>query len=345
MPSCISVTVNEVNNKYLWGCYGRSCLERVIFSLMVILMVGVLLIAGLLCVHIGSGGLRRLSSLMFAQANKYENVDTNGLGVLNNAGGHSLQPELVDLMDDGIDIVRIKTTEEHKVKGTLRSESIVRTKRVCVSGECSSLSRRILQNIDAAQDPCTSFYSFACGGWMARNPPPPRRMVHSVMSEMRDKIDLKLKDLIERIDVHRTDKVNMKLRTFYDSCMDVDSIRTKGFIPAVEFIHGNFSDFLKSPGVKPENPLLFEGGSSTSDELTRLLLNLLKVNGSPLLDITLDISPRNASRYIGVIRMPGKAAILPKLTHSSKDFNIFRKWIRREKAKTKKPTTDSQTCP
>ena len=28
---------------------------------------------------------------------------------------------------------------------------------------------------------------------MARNPPPPRRMVHSVMSEMRDKIDLKLK--------------------------------------------------------------------------------------------------------------------------------------------------------
>lgn len=111
MPS-ISVTVNEVNNKYLWGCYGRSCLERVIFSLMVILMVGVLLIAGLLCVHIGSGGLRRLSSLMFAQANKYENVDTNGLGVLNNAGGHSLQPELVDLMDDGIDIVRIKTTEE-----------------------------------------------------------------------------------------------------------------------------------------------------------------------------------------------------------------------------------------
>ena len=49
---------------------------------------------------------------MFAQANKYENVDTNGLHVLNNAGHQHLQPELVDLMDDGIDIVRIKTTEE-----------------------------------------------------------------------------------------------------------------------------------------------------------------------------------------------------------------------------------------
>ena len=92
-------------------------MERIIFSLMVILMVGVLLIAGLLCLHIGSGGLRRLSSIMFTQANKYENsaVDTNGLNVLNNAG-HHLQPELVDLMDDGIDVVRIKTTEEVRLR-------------------------------------------------------------------------------------------------------------------------------------------------------------------------------------------------------------------------------------
>ena len=97
---------------------------------------------------------------------------------------------------------------------------------------------------------------------------------------------------------------------------------------AVEFIHGNFSDFLGSPGVITSDPVnVFEGGSSTSDELTRLLLDLLKVNGSPLLDITLDISPRNASRYIGVIRVPGKAAILPKLTHSNRDFGMFRKWV------------------
>ena len=105
----------------------------------------------------------------------------------------------------------------------------------------------------------------------------------------------------------------------------------------MEFIHGNFSDFLKiSPLASSTDPLnLFEGdlrgtgrsSESTTDELTRLLLELLKVNGSPLLDITLDISPRNASRYMGVIRVPGKAAILPKLAHSSKDFGIFRKWV------------------
>ena len=47
-----------------------------------------------------------------SRANKYENGDANGLDVLNNAGHHLQNPELVDLMDDGIDIVRIKTTEE-----------------------------------------------------------------------------------------------------------------------------------------------------------------------------------------------------------------------------------------
>ena len=40
----------------------------------------------------------------------------------------------------------------------MRSESIVRTKRVCVSEECSSLSRRILQNIDPEQVSKKSFY-------------------------------------------------------------------------------------------------------------------------------------------------------------------------------------------
>ena len=49
--------------------------------------------------------------------------------------------------------------------------------------------------------------------------------------ENQSRMQMQLSDLIERIDIHRTDKINMKLKTFYNSCMDVDSIRTKGFIP------------------------------------------------------------------------------------------------------------------
>lgn len=314
-------------DKYL-SCgfwHGRTCLERIIFTLLVILLVGVFLVAALLFLHIGSGGLKRLSGLMFADSSSHVSGNNNVGGIVIDSGlAPHAHPELVDLIDDGIDIVRIKTTEEHKLKGSLKSKPIVRTKRVCVSGECSALSRRILQNIDPEQDPCTSFYSFSCGGWMARNPPPPRRMVHSVMSQMRDKIDHKLKDLIERIDKDRSDKVNIQLKTFYDSCMDVDSIRTKGFIPAVDFIHHNFSDFLKTATKMS----MFERTTDSTDELTRLLLELLKVNGSPLLDISLDLAPRNSSRYIGVVRVPNRAAILPRLVRSGKETAAFRRWFR-----------------
>ncbi len=130
--------------------------------------------------------------------------------------------------------------------------------------------------------------------------------------------------------------------------------------PAVEFIHQNFSDFLKSPASTSLNSeaasalleasfdedsrlvqkeisctvpfwsyfCIYSGISNSVDQLTKLLLELMKVNGSPLLDISLDISPRNSSRFVGVIRVPGRAAILPRLTHSARDFAIFKRWVR-----------------
>ena len=73
------------------------------------------------------------------------------------------------------------------------ARTVVRTKKVCVTPECSALSRRVLTSVDPERDPCDSFYAFACGGWMRENQPPPRRMVHSVMSQMRDAVDQRLR--------------------------------------------------------------------------------------------------------------------------------------------------------
>ncbi len=54
---------------------------------------------------------------------------------------------------------------------------------------------------------------------------------------------------------------------------------------------------------------------------------LLRVNGTPLMDISLDLSPRNSSKYIGVIRVPQRAALLPRLVQSKKDMLSFNKWV------------------
>ncbi len=92
-----------------------------------------------------------------------------------------------------------------------KTRTVVGTKKVCVTPECNAMSRRILGSIDPHRDPCDSFYAFACGGWMATNQPPPKRLAHSVMTLNRDKVDEKLrgeesaKEFTSTNDVCRTD--------------------------------------------------------------------------------------------------------------------------------------------
>ena len=116
-------------------------------------------------------------------------------------------------------------------------------------------------------------------------------------------------------------------------------------ISAVDFLHKNFSSFLQRPinegssyersssstFYDPSSPALnsiLEGEEeSPTEELTSLLLRLLKVNGTPLIDISLDLSPRNSSMYIGVIRVPQRAALLPRLVRPGKDLSFINRWV------------------
>ena len=114
---------------------------------------------------------------------------------------------------------------------------------------------------------------------------------------------------------------------------------------AVDFLHKNFSSFLQKP-VFPSSTyhrsssstyydtssrsltsILESENESPTQELTTLLLKLLKVNGTPLIDVSLDLSPRNSSMYIGVIRVPQRAALLPRLVRPGKDLAFINRWV------------------
>ena len=113
----------------------------------------------------------------------------------------------------------------------------------------------------------------------------------------------------------------------------------------VNFLHNNFSHFLQKssfesstyqrsssstfydPSSPSLNSLLEGENESPTEELTSLLLRLLKVNGTPLIDISLDLSPRNSSMYIGVIRVPQRAALLPRLVRPRKDLSFINRWV------------------
>ncbi|XP_059087331.1 endothelin-converting enzyme homolog isoform X2 [Tigriopus californicus] len=313
----------------------RGCLERIVFVLLTMVLVIIFLVAALVFLYLGSNGTDSYSIVFSGDPTGQSEVvsdasNKNGFGRVqeetNSAGGFSIKTE-----NYGIDVVRVRNHEGKPLPG----ETSPNSKRVCISQECSKISRNILQNINPEKDPCASFYNFACGGWMTKNQPPPRRMAHSVMSQARDHVDVSLRDLIEQIIPESSDTVDSKLRTFYDSCMDVDSIRSKGSVPALDFLHQKFGKFIVNHDISLNKAVWKQAeghGSETNRRyLTELVLNLLKVNGTPLLDISLDLAPRNSSSYISVVRVPQRSGLLPRLVRSRKEMALFNRWMRKRK--------------
>ena len=53
----------------------------------------------------------------------------------------------------------------------------------------SVLAITIAEAMDLTVDPCTDFYQFACGGWMAKNSIPEGKAKWGRFYELRDKVD------------------------------------------------------------------------------------------------------------------------------------------------------------
>ena len=51
------------------------------------------------------------------------------------------------------------------------------------------------------------------------------------------------------------------------------------------------------------------------------------MNGTPLLDVSLDLGPRDPSRFVGVVRVPQRSAMLPRLLRSRNGMAVFNKWV------------------
>ena len=108
--------ISQRNHPKFFGCnafQGRTCVERVIFGFLILLIVSVFLIGGIIFVQVLSGapgtGLRSFSAMIFAG-----NSD-GGDGSSNRPSQGHLRPDNDIgrlLSDEDIEIVRIKTTEE-----------------------------------------------------------------------------------------------------------------------------------------------------------------------------------------------------------------------------------------
>ncbi len=87
--------------------------------------------------------------------------------------------------------------------------------------------------MDRSVDPCTDFYTYACGGWIRQNPIPADQARWSVYGKLEDEIEQYLWGLLDQASKPEPGRspVEARIGDYFASCMDEETVERLGAAP------------------------------------------------------------------------------------------------------------------
>ena len=128
-------------------------------------------------------------------------------------------------------------SEESEVAAVLSGNKTLES-LYCLTPQCLRSAAYLLENMNRTADPCQDFWSYSCGGWIAKNPIPPTESVWSVDSLVERRINDVLKDMLYKpVERNTEDSAERKSKLFYAKCKDTESIDELGTAPLDDIIN------------------------------------------------------------------------------------------------------------
>ncbi len=144
------------------------------------------------------------------------------------------------------------------------------------------------ESIDRKAQPCTDFYQFACGGWLAKNPVPADRSswgrFHELDERNRERLRIILESAVD--DSGKRSSLDQKLGDLYFACMDEEAINERGLA-----------------AIKPEFALI--AGVTAKTAITAAVMRIQRLGGSPFFQFTSAIDMSDSTRRIADIDQGG----------------------------------------
>jgi endothelin-converting enzyme/putative endopeptidase len=142
-----------------------------------------------------------------------------------------------------------------------------------------------LAALNRSVEPCTDFYQFACGGWLAANPIPADRPRWGRFDELREKNLEVLRRVLEQA-AGGGDQSTKKIGDYYATCMDEATINRRGATPL-------------DPDLKNI------GSLQNGDRLPELLAELHKTGVNALFGFGSEADFKDASTVIAIAAQGG----------------------------------------